>query len=85
MMEQLFVVAFFAGVGVLGIYQYRKTVRLRRAYEALSPSEKKLLNLKHWNDPRFVAYSRPMTTSMWFSAGIGILIFIWVLVDNAGL
>lgn len=83
MIEQMLVAAFFLGVGVFGIYQYRKTVRLRKAYLTLSKPERDRLDQEQWHDPKLFAYSKPMSKGMWFSAVIAILVFIWALIDNA--
>ncbi len=83
MIEQILVAAFFIGVGVFGIYQYRKTGKLRKAYVALSKPERERLNQEQWHNPKLFVYSKPMSKGMWFSAVIGIFVMIWALLDNA--
>lgn len=83
MIEQILAATIFIGLGIFAIYQYRKTIKLRKAYEALSQTEKDRLNKEQWHNPTLFAYSKPMSKSMWVSSIIGLLFFVWALYETS--
>lgn len=85
LVESGIVVLIFLSIGAFGIYQARKTRQHQSKYKKLSEAEKEHLDKIAWNDPKLFAYSKPMSKGMWVSSIIGVLIFIWALLETAAL
>jgi len=85
LVESGIVILIFLSIGVFGIYQARKTRQHQSEYKKLSEAEKERLDKIAWDDPKLFAYSKPMSKSMLVSSLIGVLIFIWVLLETTAL
>jgi len=85
LVERGIVVLIFLSLGIFGIYQARKTRRHQSEYKKLRKDERERLDKIAWYDPKLFAYSKPMSKGMWVSSLIGVLIFIWALLESAAL
>jgi len=81
-LEQILVVIVFISIVILGYTQWRKSRKLHKIYSQLTEEEKKEHDKNNYDNPEFIAYTKPMSKVMWFATIMGAGIVIWALLSK---